>query len=49
MRVPPEIVAHAREIQDYLDANDITDARVEITAKTVKVRRVEELEVRRFR
>lgn len=49
MKVPPEIVAHAREIRDYLDANDIMDARIEITAKTVKVQRVEELETRRFR
>ena len=49
MKVPPEMVAHAREICDYLDANDFNDVRIEITAKSVKVQRVEELESRRFR
>ena len=49
VKVPPEMVAHAREIRDYLDANDFNDVRIEITAKSVKVQRVEELESRRFR
>ena len=49
MKVPPEMVAHAREVRDYLDANDFNDVRIEITAKSVKVQRVEELESRRFR